>query len=483
MKEPAGFRRAALVNFPSCEVQPIQPQRRDGQLVFTVEKIPNWAMLVVEANVPAPVSPDEQIQPASKVATPSAEDLQLTPRSEPATGKPAWREVLVPANWGGGESTAERVKDSDSPTGSAVRGAPGRPPGSMAYTYSYPRIPGSYRATFTLKVADNTVDKPVFRLGIDDSVSHPLPGVPKLNNPTLIVKATDFAKPNVYQDFTVTFEHADMGYLGVGCTYLGDVDGSWCRAVLELNAPWSDARLIEHYKGMAPPPGLQFAKHDKPNVLVIRGLWNRLYHIDEALGDAANITTAYTTFHQQHDTQLSGFKLDWQPLFTQDVVVLANIETRGLALGQVRMFGEHVRQGGGLVIFGGLLTLGQAGNMQRGWPDFLPVELNGPWEIRRCDPPVRFAKLAVDSPLAGLTWQTAPLLFYRHVVKAKPGATVLLAGDRGEPLLVGMPYGKGRVVVFTGTVLGQPKEGQTAFWDTPAWKEALAKAIAWAAGR
>ena len=93
--------------------------------------------------------------------------------------------------------------------------------------------------------------------------------------------------------------------------------------------------------------------------------------------------SAYTTFHQQHDTQLSGFKLDWRPLFTQDVIVLANVETRGLGLGQVRMIGEFVRQGGGLVILGGLTTLGQTGNMGRGWPEFLPVTLNGPWEIRK----------------------------------------------------------------------------------------------------
>jgi uncharacterized membrane protein len=237
---------------------------------------------------------------------------------------------------------------------------------------------------------------------------------------------------------------------------------------------------------MAPPQGLKLQRDETLDVLVIRGLWNRLYRIDDALsplGDKTVVSSAYTTFHQQQDTQLSGFKLDWQPLFTQDVVVLANVETRGLGLGQVRMIGEFVQQGGGLVILGGLTTLGQSGNMQRGWGEFLPVELNGPWEIRKCEPAVEFASPAKDSPLADVKWDTPPTVFYRHIVKAKSAATVLLAGDHGEPLLVGTTCGKGRVVVFTGTVLGQPSEGQAAFWNTQAWKAVMSRAVTWAAGR
>jgi hypothetical protein len=169
--------------------------------------------------------------------------------------------VLEPENWGGGESTADRLKDPDALNGGAVRGKPGRRPDLMAYTYGYPRIPGKYTATFRLKVTDNTVAKPVFRLYIDDWLFHPMAGVPKLPNPTLEVKATDFEKPDTYQDVSIPFERADMGFLGVSCTYLGNVEGSWDRVVLELVEPWTDQRLIEHYEGMAQPQGLEL-KHD-----------------------------------------------------------------------------------------------------------------------------------------------------------------------------------------------------------------------------
>jgi uncharacterized membrane protein len=210
---------------------------------------------------------------------------------------------------------------------------------------------------------------------------------------------------------------------------------------------------------------------------VVRGLWDRLYHIEDALkllpGKTA-ITDAYTSFHPQQDTQLSGFKLDWGPLFTQDAIVLANVETRGLGLGQVRMVEGFVRQGGGLLILGGLTTLGQTDNMKGGWPEFLPVTLNGPWEIRKCIPPARVAGSEPGPPA---------VVLYRHMVSPKPGSTVLLQGAKGEPLLVGRPYGKGRVAVFTGTVLGESGAGQTAFWTSAAWPHQLAHALTWVTAR
>ena len=55
-KEPKGFKRAVLVSFPSCDVRPMEPKREGGQLVFAVEQVPYWAMLVVEADCPTPAA-------------------------------------------------------------------------------------------------------------------------------------------------------------------------------------------------------------------------------------------------------------------------------------------------------------------------------------------------------------------------------------------------------------------------------------------
>ena len=86
-KEPKGFRRAVLVNFPSCDVRPMEPKREGGQLVFAVEQVPYWAMLVVEADCPTPAARYEKAAEI-KSAAPSAEDLQLMPKAEAVGGKP-----------------------------------------------------------------------------------------------------------------------------------------------------------------------------------------------------------------------------------------------------------------------------------------------------------------------------------------------------------------------------------------------------------
>ena len=118
--------------------------REGGQLVFAVEQVPYWAMLVVEADCPTPAAQYEKAAEIKSAWPVAAEDLQLVPKAEAGGGKPSWRDMVSPVNWGGGETTAERVKDPDAVNGGAVRGKPDRPPGGMACTYSYPRIPGKY---------------------------------------------------------------------------------------------------------------------------------------------------------------------------------------------------------------------------------------------------------------------------------------------------------------------------------------------------
>jgi hypothetical protein len=107
--------------------------------------------------------------------------------------------------------------------------------------------------------------------------------------------------------------------------------------------------------------------------------------------------------------------------------------------------------------------------------------LNGPWEIRRCELPIPFARPRRGSPLAGVAWKQPPTVFYRHTIAPRAGATALLEGQGGEPLLMGCDYGKGRVAVFSGTVLGEPGRGETAFWDSGAWPEILARTLCWVA--
>ncbi|MHB9132882.1 MAG: hypothetical protein ACYDBB_17580 [Armatimonadota bacterium] len=463
----AGVKNAYLVDMKKGIVEAIKPV--DG--IFQIGDIDFWKILVVDTTTPPSAAQYYEPPAGAKATGPSAADLQLT--AQPTENKSAWRAVVEPESFGGGEATAARLPDADALNGGAVMGKPGNPPGGMSYTYEYPRIPGRYKATFRLKVDDNTVDQPVFQLSTGRSGGPA--GVGPLLSESKTLKGTDFAQPNTYQNFTVEFDYADWGFMSVCASYVGNAKGWWDCLVLELVRPWTDQELADHYKDFKRPDGLVHTEKPALNILAVRGLYNRLYKIDEAAAwlVGAKITDTYTSYHQQAGTVLSGYKWDWKPLWEQDVIVLANVETKGLNYGQVLMLAEWVKDGGGLVILGGNLTLGQDENMTRGWPLFLPVTLNAPWEIRKCTPAVK---------IAGTDPKKPAVVLYRHLVTPKKDANIIMKGTKGEPLLVGGQYGKGRVVVFTGTVLGDAPTGTRAFWETAEWVTGLSGAMQWAAG-
>jgi len=74
------------------------------------------------------------------------------------------------------------------------------------------------------------------------------------------------------------------------------------------------------------------------------------------------------------------------------------------------------------------------------------------------------------APVAGIDWKEAPLLLGYNVTKLKPTADLLLATERGDPLLATWRFGLGRVAAFTSDAksrwasewLGWPGYGQ--FW-------------------
>ena len=456
-----GMKRAFLVDMEKTTAVPITATNG----TFTIGELPYWKILVVDTAAPCPPPVFDEPAGGDKTTTPSAADLQLV-APPPAASTTSWQQVLEPA-----KASIYATADADAFHGAAVHSKPMGLPVVLAYLYAYPRIPGHYRATFHLKVANNTSDFPVAEITCTEWNNNPLDGVPQTQGDVRRIHANEFAKANVYQDFTVEFDHSDVGFREPRVIHHGTTDLWWDRVTLELVHPWTDAELAAHYTAFKRPANLAASNDANLHLLVVRGLYNRLYHIDDAAAALPKVSTAnaYTAYTDQSGTLIKGMKWDWQSLWKQNIIVLANVETKGMNYGQVLMLAEWVKNGGALIILGGNVTLGQDENMAHGWPLFLPVELNGPWEIRKCAPPVK---------LAG-TGEPA-MLFYRHMVKPKPGATVLLKGTNNEPLFVGMPYGKGRVAVFTGTVLGEAAAGLRAFWETPAWTKALAGVMRWA---
>ncbi len=429
---------------------------------FRVGPITYWKILVVDVDEPRPAMTYDQPSGGQPLG-PSAQELAIAPPS--SDSQDTFHQVLEAT-----AATGVMVTDPDALDGQAVHITAHDGMWCPTYMYFYPRLPGLYQATFRLKASNNT-DAWGYagECYVTEWNMNPLPGVPQLQGDVLRLKATAFAEANKYEEFTTYFQHSDVGFEEVRFLHhSGDTEIWLDRVTIDLVRPWTDAELATHYAGMEKPAGLTRAPGDTTEALMVRGLFNRFYHVDEALAGVPqlNLNTAYTSYGGQAGLVIKGLDWDWGPLWQQDVIILNNLEAKGLSYGQMIMLREWVREGGGLLVLGGLVTLGQDNNMARGWPEFLPVTLGGPWEIRKCDPPMK-----VEG--------NAGVILYRHMVEPKPGTTTLLKGAAGEPLLVGGSYGQGRVAVFTGTVLGEAPAGSTAFWETKEWQETVRKAVAW----
>lgn len=257
------------------------------------------------------------------------------------------------------------------------------------------------------------------------------------------------------------------------------------------------------------------------NILVVNGLYFDLYRIPEALtalgkvldatpelklaegiaeprkesdplpapvkanADAGEVRVNYVAMDvTEVNTTLSGYPETFADLCNYDAVVLLNVSASCLSLPERIRLRDFVKAGGGLLVLGGNFTLGQGQLKGTFLEDMLPVTLATAEakDVRQAAKPLQLSKPA-NSPahlLSGVVWKEPAYLYWRHIVKPKPEAGVeLLAG--GEPVLFSGVFGKGRVVVFTGTVLGELAAKEQPFWQSDGWIRVMQNTITWLA--
>jgi uncharacterized membrane protein len=142
---------------------------------------------------------------------------------------------------------------------------------------------------------------------------------------------------------------------------------------------------------------------------------------------------------------------------------------------EIRSF---VANGGGLLTMGGPFTYGLGVFKAKGIEHLLPEEgatFDLTWEK---DGAALTARAEPHPVLDGVELTRRPMVYWFHRGTLKPGAEVLIrAGD--QPLLVAGTYGKGRVLCFLGTPLGQATEGQLPFWVWDGWPPLVSNMVAW----
>ncbi len=159
----------------------------------------------------------------------------------------------------------------------------------------------------------------------------------------------------------------------------------------------------------------------------------------------------------------SGFPRTREELFAYRAIVLGSVEAAFFSADQLRMLSDFVSErGGGLMFLGGRSAYAEGGYAGT------PLSDAFPWELAAAPPDTTVREVkAVLTPSGVLhpalqigrndssTWERwaslPPLTSVNAVVRAKPGATVLLNGTIGEgpasrPIIAVQRFGRGRVL-------------------------------------
>jgi hypothetical protein len=233
--------------------------------------------------------------------------------------------------------------------------------------------------------------------------------------------------------------------------------------------------------GIKVPAEWSFPNAQPLQVWSIHGLWYEQYALDRALAQAGGC--AETT------SWVQGNWLRWYSPSTYEEMMRFHlaivVNTNGGAFGcggnpalRRKLLKDFVQNGGSALFLGGFFAYGPEYH-GTALEEMAPVTYADKRDLTSATEGLPLA--AGPDALKGfaqLNWAAAPRVYWMHAVTPKPGAKVLLTAG-GKPLLVTWPYGKGRVAVFTGSVMGDPKAGQVPFWAWGGWPAIMAETINW----
>jgi len=377
-------------------------------------------------------------------------------------------------------SGLQLVPDADAAKGEAVLAVVGKATRNIGLTwgqYTSEQPIGEYLAIFRLKVKDNTKAEPAAALRVS-ATGGLSSGIAR----TREIRASDFKRPGVYQEFAVRFIRPEEGILEFTVSFLGATDLWFDKTtIVQLASFPSDKEQAAIWLGdEVGAPGKAALSPGRKTILVIRGLGHQVY-----LPDPTTWKPAQAVLKDAYVAKLqTGFVLD-QPFpkslaALKDVKVIVLADVPASALGGLmgrRTLRRFVEAGGSLCMFGGPLAYGKGELAGSDLEDLLPVTTTGPWDIVKATSPT--IALGRSSDLTqGLAWDKKPVVHYYHKVKPRPGNDVLLTCE-GNPLLVTSRPGKGRAALFMGTYLGQPGPNETSLYRWPDYPSLIARTMQW----
>ncbi len=232
--------------------------------------------------------------------------------------------------------------------------------------------------------------------------------------------------------------------------------------VLPAYAETDDA--LAAAKGVVPPAVWCTLPPTPPRVLAVRGLWHAYYGVERAL---ARLGGALETDCWHSPKSVRFYPETYEELMTFHLVVVDNINADAFGPTRRAMLKTYVANGGAVLFLGGFY--GYQGYHGTALEELAPVTF-----------PEKDGLLQAPDGLRLHTDPDCPdtRVYWYHPVMPKADARVLVTAD-GRPLLITGTYGKGRVAVFAGSVMGDPPAGQTPFWAWNGWTGVLTSTLTW----
>jgi len=244
------------------------------------------------------------------------------------------------------------------------------------------------------------------------------------------------------------------------------------------------------------------ARQEPIPVHIAEGMWGHHWRLPEALAEPPGkyrVTMSFATQRYNWVHALKYFPETKEELFANKVLVLGNInhtafERKGpwdrmqLVKGRsVDWVEEFVRQGGGLFLLGGNVSLGMsspAGKFnETSLAKVLPAQISDEADIHveTQNRPVALTPAGSHPILKSLNWQEKPVTLFYHEVKPRPGSTVIIKAGEAPIMILGT-YGKGRVALFVATLHGDPPENVTPYWEWESWPQLVRNTVDWLQG-
>ncbi|HEY3396629.1 MAG TPA: glutamine amidotransferase [Armatimonadota bacterium] len=267
--------------------------------------------------------------------------------------------------------------------------------------------------------------------------------------------------------FTVDFDSTEGGLKLLVVTVTSDQGVDTYQVPLY---PYGDTAGV--YRAVAPAKQVTLPKPDdlaavwrqakaKPAGLLqvgdfgFAGEW-KLAALAKDLGLAYTVA-AYTPQASWRAASLFPMPISDAELFRYDVVVLADADALALRRYGCEMLRDYVMQGGGLLVLGGLNSLGKGGMESTPLEELLPVATKGAWDMRPAAgrPVATLRPVTADvtlEPRTAAAVDGPPRVDWFQDTSLRSGAAASLVID-DRPLLATWTRGQGRVAVFTGTTL------------------------------